>query len=144
MNSPNPVTDILFFHFFKPWCWMLLCLGSVVWTVAIEAHWLLQAETKRQMVVVCVVYCDCYLTVQFYLQLEVCVWVCVHVWNRAHSFTSTRICAMTEKEMQSTSVHNRHFPLSPADGNPHSLNRREKHRSTRSTQLLHIPNNAAI
>lgn len=92
MNSPNPVTDILFFHFFKPWCWMLLCLGSVVWTVAIQAHWLLQAETKRQMVVVCVVYCDCYLTVQFYLQLEVCVCGCVlmceteRIPSQAHAF----------------------------------------------------------
>lgn len=85
---------------------MLLCLGSVVWTVASEAHWLVQAETKRQMVVVCVVYCDCDLTALLYLLLE------VHVSSCAHACTSKCICVMTEKEMQRPYVHDHQFSLS--------------------------------
>lgn len=71
-NNELPVALRRYFilSYFKLWSWMLLCLGSVVWTVASEAHWLLQAETKRQMVVVCVVYCDCDPTALLYLLLE--------------------------------------------------------------------------
>lgn len=117
MNSRYSCADILFFHLKKKkiWCWMLLCLGSVVWTVASEAHWLVQAETKRQMVVVCVVYCDCDLTTLLYLLFEVCVCVCacVHVCSCVHACTRKCICVMTEEEMQRPYVHNHQFSLSP-------------------------------
>lgn len=88
---------------------MLLCLGSVVWTVASEAHWLVQAETKRQMVVVCVVYCDCDLTALLYLLLEVCVCGCVCVCSCVHAYTSKCICVMKEEEIQRLYVHNHQF-----------------------------------
>lgn len=77
---------------------MLLCLGSVVWTVASEAHWLPQAETKRQMVVVCVVYCDCDLTALLYLLLEVCVCSCAQLSACLHK--QMHLCHDKERDAE--------------------------------------------
>lgn len=105
---------------------MLLCLGSVVWTVASEAHWLPQAETKRQMVVVCVVYCDCDLTALLYLLLEVCVCSCAQLSACLHK--QMHLCHDKERDAETLRTQLSLLSLSlswvPADGFPLSLNRR--------------------
>lgn len=96
---------------------MFLCSG-VVKTLASEAHWLIQAETKRQMVVVCGVYCNSDLTALLYLFVFMCAAVCMPA--RANAIVSWQRKRFREHERRTVSS-----PISfTADGFLPSLSRR--------------------